>query len=415
MSILFSNNKIKFFFLILVLLIAFYKSPFIFINGRFVAEEGSFFFRNSYIYGSIIGLFQINFDYGYFNFWANLSSVVATFVPLEYAPLITVYFAFAVKIYLFVFILFQNSDLFDKLYQKLISVIIILASPPMVAEVWLNTLTSQVYFTILSIFIFFQRENKSILANLSPIVLLIASLSTLTTCILTPFFLIKYLIKRSKNNLINFFAILFGTFAQLIIYVYIQIQNLELSGRYFISFEKIVSFTYNVIVKSLFGRDLTQYIYFNYLENLNLVFLSLLILILISTFFFFITKNAFKNKTLLFLLLIFLTECLLSFLGAKDDQVQGRYALLPSIILLLILVKSLEDNKLFIKILSFLFIFISITTGFYEYKNNNKYPQFLLCLGCPDWKEEVSKWKNDINYELKIWDYSTQKKMNLKK
>ena len=110
-----------------------------------------------------------------------------------------------------------------------------------------------------------------------------------------------------------------------------------------------------------------------------------------------------------------MTECLLSFLGAKDDQVQGRYALLPSIILLLILVKSLEDNKLFIKIFSFLFIFISITTGFYEYKNNNKYPQFLLCLGCPDWKEEVSKWKNDINYELKIWDYSTQKKMNLKK
>ena len=34
-------------------------------------------------------------------------------------------------------------------------------------------------------------------------------------------------------------------------------------------------------------------------------------------------------------------------------------------------------------------------------KKNNKYPQLLMCLACPDWKEEVSKWKKDNTYNYK--------------
>ena len=118
MLTLFSNkfnlnkNNYKIILFIIIILLALFKSPFIFLNGRFVAEEGSYWFYNSYFNGPISGFFQIFLESGYFNLWPNIASVFATFVPLEFSPYVTVYFAFLVKIYLFSFIIFQNSIFF---------------------------------------------------------------------------------------------------------------------------------------------------------------------------------------------------------------------------------------------------------------------------------------------------------------
>ena len=114
---LLKNFKIILF--IIIILLAFFKSPFIFLNGRFVAEEGSHWFYNSYLNGPISGLFQILPENGYFNLWPNIASIFATFVPLEFSPYVTVYFAFLVKIYVFSFIIFQNSIFLKTNFEKL--------------------------------------------------------------------------------------------------------------------------------------------------------------------------------------------------------------------------------------------------------------------------------------------------------
>jgi hypothetical protein len=77
----FFYKNYKIFLLIFFLLLIYYRSPYIFNNGRFVAEEGSFWFRNTYLFGPIKGLTQIFYGSGYFNLWANISSVVASFLP----------------------------------------------------------------------------------------------------------------------------------------------------------------------------------------------------------------------------------------------------------------------------------------------------------------------------------------------
>ena len=85
---------------------------------------------------------------------------------------------------------------------------------------------------------------------------------------------------------------------------------------------------------------------------------------------------------------------------------QGRYAVIPSVLFILIGYRLFQTNKNFLKLIFLSIIFLSIGSGFFEYKLYNKYPHFLDCLdGCPDWKEEVKKWKIDPNYNLKIWDY----------
>ena len=55
---------------------------------------------------------------------------------------------------------------------------------------------------------------------------------------------------------------------------------------------------------------------------------------------------------------------------------------------------------------------MSILSGAYEFKNNNKYKKYLICMDCPNWSSEVEKFSKDNNYNIKIWPYP-QKSMKL--
>jgi hypothetical protein len=112
----------------------------------------NFFFRNSFLYGPVYGLFQVIPAGGYFELWTNIASVFATFVSLEYAPLVTVYFSLIVLFCIFVAILNFESELFITDYQKYFACLVILISPPMTPEVWLTSLHSKSYFAILIFF-----------------------------------------------------------------------------------------------------------------------------------------------------------------------------------------------------------------------------------------------------------------------
>ena len=86
MQTLFSKYKLEILILTLIFFLIFYRSPFVLFSGRFWAEEGSFWFRNSYQYGPYYGLTQVFWGSSYLNLWPNLASVFATFAPIEYAP-----------------------------------------------------------------------------------------------------------------------------------------------------------------------------------------------------------------------------------------------------------------------------------------------------------------------------------------
>ena len=414
----FLNKNFKTILFFLLLIIFFYRSPYILLNGRFVAEEGSFFFRNSYLFGSLKGLTQIFWGSGYFNFWPNIATVFASFTPLNYSPLVTVYFAAIVQIYLLIFTVFSNSYFLKTNTDKTIISLIVLVGPPMVAEVWLNTLTSQSYFTIITILIFFQKDiSTNIFNKLSPLILFISGLTSLLSCALSPFFLYKYLIDKSKFNFNNFIAIICTSIFQSLIFAYSKIQNLDLTGentRFLVSFDKIVNLIYNIIIKSFFGRDLTHFLYNNILVSLNIF----LLIFLIVTFFLFIIKFSFnlfkKDKLFIYLLIFFIIILFITFFGAKAEQVQGRYALIPGILLIFITYRVSQISNGILKFLSSFLIVICLLSGFYEYKSRNTYPQFLICMNCPNWKNEVSTWSEDNSYLLKIWQYPT-KKMSLKK
>ena len=49
---------------------------------------------------------------------------------------------------------------------------------------------------------------------------------------------------------------------------------------------------------------------------------------------------------------------------------------------------------------------MSILSGAYEFKNNNKYKKYIICINCPNWSSEVEKF-NEIKEALVVgqsWD-----------
>jgi len=406
----------KIILLIFILFLIFYRSPYIFLNGRFVAEEGSFWFRNAYLFGPIKGMTQVFFGSGYFNLWPNISSIVASLLPLEFSPFGTVYMSFFVQLLLVIYIIFSDSNFTKNGFDKFFICLLTLITPPMVAEVWLNTLTSQVYFSMLTILIFFQNYSSSNFINkLSPIILLISGLSSLIPCVLFPFFLYKWYIQKSFSNLFNCVTLGLATLFQLSIFLYIKINSLELGGsnlRYDITFDKIISYFYNVIIKTFFGRDLTQIFFYKFFHLSQLT----LLISLMSVLFLFFLKSSFKkimdDKILKYLILFFIIQSIFAIYAGKDNQVQGRFALIPSVLLLFTTYRYFQISSDIKKIFFTFLLFFSLSTGFYEYKINNKYKHFLDCFNCPIWKDELSKWRLDNNYEIKIWNYPG-KTMNL--
>ena len=405
-----SKKSFKIYFIFFILIIAYLRSPYIFKFGRFVAEEGEFWFRNSFIEGPLFGLTQVYIGSGYFNLWANISSVLALIPDLEYAPLITVYCAFFVQLFLYIFIIFHKSKFLVLDLDKYIICLLVLISPFMVEEVWLNTLASQVYLTILVILIFFQEETKSILWEItSYVTIFVAGLSTITTNILAPFFFYKYKLNKSRINLINFLIIFISTIFQFFIYLYSKYYEFFDEGlRYYISSEKFINFIYNVILKNFFGRDLVHLFFSNFYNKDNLILLSILIIFFSILVLFFLIKKFKNDKIFILLSIFFIAESLLAFFGSKFNQVQGRYAVIPSFLLMAIVYRIYQKSDNFIKKLSIILVTFSLTAGAYQYKYKAIYPEFLDCFDCPNWKEEILKWRNDNNHKIKIWNYPTR-------
>jgi hypothetical protein len=409
MKLFFSKYKLEILILITILFLIFYRSPFILFSGRFWAEEGSFWFKNSYQYGPFYGLTQVLWGTGYFNLWPNLATVFATFFPLEYAPLVTTYFSLIVLIYLFSIILFSKSIFLVNLNDKLIISLIILVSPGITLGIWLNTLTSQVYFTLICVFIFFFDENhKSYFKFSNPIAVFFSSLSSMLPILLIPFFFIKYLKNRKFYNLLNFNILLIGGVFQFCIFIFSKYNNLDFEDahtRFIISLEKITNFTYNVFFKTFFGRDLTHFIYFKIVNNFILYFLILTL----SFLFLYKFKKYFQkyknDKILFYILIFFILNCFFAIYGSKFEEVQGRYAAVPSVLLSLIVYRLIYLSKGIARYFFIFLTFCTLITGIYDFKHNNRYYYWLICTDCPVWKNELKKWEMNPSYKISIWPY----------
>jgi len=408
-----NNKKREIIVFLFLLLIIFYRSPYIFFNGRFMAEEGSLYFANAYRYGFFYALPFVDFQSGYLNLWANVSGILANLFPLKFAPLISNYLALIPKLLIFYFILYKESYLIDKFYFKLLFCFLILLSPFNVPEIWLNSINAQIFFCILSFLIVLNKNDKKNLDYLSIFIVLISGFTGVYTCVLLPVFFFKYLKFKTLQDKINLISLLLCTTTQFFLVVYSKTKNLLFEGKlHTIDINLIYNYLYNVPVKAFLGRNLSQFIFYNYSTNIKFAsfFVCIIVLLLVSYLIYYFKKNInifnYNKFIIVSLLYSFFSVSFLVLIGAVGDYVGGRYAALPSFFLITIslflaIIMKNSNVKFFLQLI----LFISIFAGAYEFKNNNKYKKFIICIDCPNWPKELEKFEINQNYKIKIWPY----------
>jgi len=178
-------------FLLIVLAAGFIylRDPRYFLQPRFWAEEGSLHFAYSFGHPVLPALFKPQL--GYLNFWPNLATLLATFVPLELAPLITTLLAFAVQMLPIGLILFSRSPLWQSWGRKALGAAGVLFVP-MTTEAWLNTINSFSYWGVIAFLILLEeppevQERRWVYRAL----LVLAGLTGTHACFLTPLFLYR--------------------------------------------------------------------------------------------------------------------------------------------------------------------------------------------------------------------------------
>ena len=417
----FKNNFLKIFLIFLIFLI-YYRSPFIFNNGRFVSLDLTYHLIATNL-NFLDTITYIDYSARYINLISNISALISSrFFSLDNAPFVAVYLSLSIYLLIFYLILFKESYLFKKDYQKILGVLIILVSPVMNFEIWLNAINLQVYFGILALVILFIKdENKNRLFYF--FLIIVAGLSGVYACLFMPLFFLKFINKKNNFNLVCFVGIFFCTLIQLfIIYKAGKILPAGISNTalaFIFSKYEAISYAYNVVIRAFFGSSLPNYLVsffdiniYSVLSNENLKFVlfsfSLIIIAALIAFFIFFVINIknLKDKIIYITLLFsFFTASLVIVLGGVSDSLHGRYASLTGVLLIFsFLHLSRTSNINLVKKISITLMILTITTGFFDFRYK-KYIVYLDCIDCPNWSEEVKKYKLDNSYNMNAWPY----------
>ncbi len=128
---------------------------------------------------------------GYLNFWPNLATILATFIPLEMAPLVTTLMAFAVQMLPIGLILFSRSPLWEGWVRKAVGAGVVLFVP-MSTEAWLNTVNSFSYWGLVAFLILLEEAPQTqVRCWIYRLLLGFAGLTGTHACFLIPLYLYR--------------------------------------------------------------------------------------------------------------------------------------------------------------------------------------------------------------------------------
>lgn len=408
------NKKFKIIFILILILISIYRSPFLFLEGRFIAEEATVFFKYGFFNEWYKTLFFIDNIAGYYYLTANINAIFANLLPLDKAPLATTYGSLIILFSIFLIILNTNSFLLKTSLDKYLACLVILLSPPFVTEVWLNSVNIQVYLGILTILILFINFEKNInFRKYASMALVINGLSGLYSCVVTPFFLLKYFIFKKKNDLNNFIILFLCCLIQGSIVIYSKLSNLIYPGAIkLFQLNELINFFYNAIAKSILGREITIKI-FNSLDEKNIIILSALFFILTTVIIIYLYKKNLLvfDFVFVFLLMLFASMAIFVMVGGVGNTVGGRYSVINGCILIFTLINLKNLFKhIWLKNIMYFFLLLNFTIGIQEFIPQKIYDKkLILCIDCPIWKNEIKKWQINNDHKIKIWPYTSQK------
>jgi hypothetical protein len=396
-------------------MIILFRVPGLIFTPRFYAEEGTLYFSTAYYFSNSFdwykGLTQI--QVGYFSIWPNLANTIAAnIVKLDQAPIIVTIFSFIIQILPITIFLWGDSEFWDTNIQKIICILIYLFVP-ISTELWLNTITNQFIFGLITFLILHSKANQlPSFKWLFRILLLIGGLTGIVSCLLLPFYILMAFVEKKKERIIQTSIIGLTTFIQLII-VFLNIsQRGGISSSLFQNL-LLAPFTQSTGLL-IFNYASTTKIYelykFLMVENKPLLYLMIIVVAILHFLFLYIVYKKLPVKHIYKITLSgsYLVVLYFSLIGSLNYEYirpgyGHRYFYTPNIILAISIFLNIDfrngltnmfnsnRNKIFIILTA-----LPLVWGSIKFLNARSIDNAF----CPKWKDELKKWEKNNNYQI---------------
>lgn len=386
-----------------------WRMPDLFVHPRFWAEEGTVQFAKAYHDGPWLAL---TYNIGYFSIIPNIATGLAAQVKIEYAPFVTLAISFLIQLATCSVIILGNSAYWQTRSQKILLISgIILLSP---AEIWLNTICAQYWFCLCAILILCEDSTHNLRqTNLYfRILLIIAGINGILSCVLTPVYLLRYIRFKTRENFIHASILVATSLLQagLLLFTIISRSN---SGAKSHLVERF-NFQEISVLKNLFMQFIWPYTGYLRKEDLllimksplssafSMVYLTSAIFVIIAicvVIYSMIQQKTIKNYESLFV--SFALLFVFSNLFAVHLAYSQRYAFVPSIILLIIMLEQSYIVTInFTRVLAILFVVIAFVSNTKQLETLD----FMSTIA-PNWQKEIQFWRLDCSYKPKVWPY----------
>lgn len=424
-----NRKKFLLFISVLVIAINIVRCPELLLYPRFFAEEGTTYFSGAFQKSFLANIFSAH--YGYYTFYNQIATSLATLAPLENAPLVTTLMSLLVQVGISLYVLWGELPLVDTPWRRTVLALAI----PLVSWPghWLTIIGTQCWFGVGTFLLLLSSNRCKRLAcyTVRAGYLLVAGLTGVVSCFMAPAYLWRAFREKSREFL-AYAAILFSclTLHAGLLLAALQTQSPEISGRFIfnsfgtmlgktIVYQFAIPFTGRGIfeqqfmvnigtsiktaVEDVFGVYLLIYDHF-------IVPLLIGITVILVTAAVIWQNRAKLEVQILSVALIVVT--ILSNLCSVNSTGGPRYYFIPSLIILTLYI-CIVDLKSYrpIVLATALLVFTTFLGNGFEYRSimqKQAYkPEY------PAWRGEVALWRTNPSYQMNIWPAPW--KMNLDK
>lgn len=394
----------------------FLRCPRLFFEPRFWAEEGTSFFSYAFSHSALAAL--IRPDGGNYDFPRNLASILAVHLaPLEWAPLVTTLFSFAVQLIPLVLILNHSSTLNSTMRQAVAIAFYLVAAAS--DELWLTTLHSQRYLSVAAFLVLLDKPSpdRPLKTWLLRFLVLVTGLSGPETVLLAPLFLLKWFLERERENAVHAALVCACAALQFSIFILAPSEISRFDPLDLQTFATIF-WTKNFMLPLLgwTGIKPFRWAYLHVAGVWGQILGVGLLLGAIAVFYALARRTASRDRILI--LGSFVLTTLFSVVFAIGDKTKfvdefagNRYFYAPNFMLALLLLLNVDGKALQRRLSSWLWtglLTLALVTGTVRFWRFGGY----FTHWDVAWKQEVAIWREDPQHELRIWPQGWTVRLN---
>lgn len=363
---------------------------------RFWAEEGRHF-ETAFNRGFLEGLCYVYWRAGYFNLITNIGTAFASLLPLRFSPFFTVYLSLAVQVLPIALVLIASGRLFDGFQRKAAWCLALLLIPTMKAEVWLNSINSQIFLGIAALVILLDESRRDSLPRqgLRWATLILSGLSGPYAIFLQPAFLLRAAIDRYREQLVHA-AIITSTLIFQLVIVIMSISHGVMNDKrlFFFNWQSLAAASVWHVSFPILGE---------HMRGIGIRWIYLFaegIFVILAVSLWNAEKHRFRlERGQMFLLSVYACWLIGIGLTAHHGTIGERYAVAPSLVIVVLLMSGIQHTALkAARTILVLLLIFGLYNGLSDYRMRPE------CCGTypKDWRRAVAVWESVPSNPLPI-------------